>query len=354
LKTPTAFLRDAAGFLAFVFRRWQEDRCPQIAGSLTFATLLALVPLFTVAVAVLSAMPFFEDAMVQVKVFLLMNLVPEIAGRIITVYMGQVGEAAARLTGVSLAALLAMAIAMLFTVDRSLNLIWRVDTQRPLWLSVAGYAALLALGPVLMVLSVGATSWLVQFSLDQIVMPSQFEALALRIVPVSVSAAAFFLLYRIIPNRHVPARHAIAGGVLAAVVFELMKSVFAAYVRAVPTYRLVYGAFAAIPIFLLWLYLSWLVVLFGAEFTASLAWWRGRRWCVVQSLPPLALEVFEIGRALAQAQGGPLTLAELGERTGVPREGLEEALGRLAEAGAVTSTPEGWRKAGQDGGRPPR
>jgi membrane protein len=343
---PTAFPRDAAGFLAFVFRRWGDDRCPQIAGSLTFTTLLALVPLLTVAMAVLSAMPFFEDAMVQVKVFLLMNLVPEIAGRIITVYMGQVGEAAARLTGVSLAVLVAMSIATLFTVDRSLNVIWRVERHRPLWLSVAGYTALLVLGPVLMVLSVGATSWLVQASLDQVVMPSQVEALALRIVPVSVTAAAFFLLYRIIPNRYVPARHAIAGGVLAAVAFEAMKSVFAAYVRAVPTYRLVYGAFASIPIFLLWVYLSWLVVLFGAEFTASLAWWRGRRWHVLESAPPLALEIYEIGRALAQ--GGPLTLAELEKRTGVPREGLEEALERLAEAGAVSLTPAGWSAA-----RPP-
>ena len=144
LKPLPAPIRDFAGFVAFVFRRWQEDRCPQIAGSLTFTTLLAMVPLFTVAVAVLSSLPFFEGAMVQIKIFLLLNLVPEIAGRIITVYMAQFAEAAARLTTVSLVALFAMAIAMLFTVDRSLNVIWRVDRHRPWWLSAAGYSPRIA------------------------------------------------------------------------------------------------------------------------------------------------------------------------------------------------------------------
>jgi membrane protein len=274
LKPPPAFLRDSARFLAFVFRRWKEDRCPQVAGSLTFTTLLALVPLFTVVVTVLAAMPFFEGVMVQIKIFLLLNLVPEIAGKIITVYMWQFAEAAGRLTTVSLAALFAMAISMLFTVDNEFNVIWRVDRRRPVWLSAIGYSALIVLGPALMGLSLWATSWLVAASLDRVAMSSRLEAMALGVVPVSVSALAFFLVYRIIPNRHVPALHATAGGVLAAIVFEVMKSLFAAYIRAVPTYQLVYGAFAAIPIFLLWLYLAWLVVLFGAEFTASLSDWQ--------------------------------------------------------------------------------
>ena len=179
LNSLTAILRDIAGFVAFVIRRWQEDRCPQIAGALTFTTLLAIVPLFTVAVAVLSALPFFEGAMVQIKIFLLMNLVPEIAGRIITVYMIQFAEAAGRLTTVSLVALVAMAITTLFTIDRSLNVIWRVDSHRPLWLSVAGYTALLALGPILIGLSLWATSALVAASLDRLEMSLQAETLVL-------------------------------------------------------------------------------------------------------------------------------------------------------------------------------
>lgn len=347
MKTLPAYFRDPAGFLAFVFRRWREDRCPQIAGSLTFTTLLALVPLFTVVAAMLSVMPFFEGVMVQIKIFLLMNLVPEIAGKIITVYMIQFAEAAGRLTWFSLAALFAMAIAMLFTVDRSLNIIWRVDRHRPLWLSAAGYTALLALGPALMGLSLSATSWIVAVSLDRIAMPSQVEAALLRIVPVSVSALAFFLVYRIFPNRPVPARHALAGGVFAAVAFEAMKSVFAAYVQAVPTYRLVYGAFASIPIFLLWLYLSWMVVLFGAEFTASLAWWGGRRWREAGA-PGAALRgAFEAGRALAAAGGKAASLELLSEESGLSEERLREALERLEAAGAVRRSGEGWEIAGR-------
>ncbi len=352
MKTLPAFLRDPAGFIAFVFRRWREDRCPQIAGSLTFTTLLALVPLFTVVAAVLSALPFFEGVMVQIKIFLLLNLVPEIAGKIITVYMTQFAEAAGRLTSVSLVALFAMAIAMLFTVDRSLNLIWRVDRHRPLWLSAAGYTALLVLGPLLMGVSVWATSWLVAASLDRLSMPTEVETLALRIVPVSVSALAFFLVYRIIPNRHVPSRHALAGGILAAVVFEVMKSVFAAYIRAVPTYRLVYGAFASIPIFLLWLYLSWLVVLFGAEFTASLAAWRNRRWRFEETAQARARAAFEVGRALAEAGGAPVPFETLCNAGDLPDDRIEKLLLGLEEAGAVRRSGKGWVIAGP-GGRPP-
>lgn len=292
-------IRDSAGFLAFVFRRWREDRCPQVAGSLTFTTLLAMVPLFTVVMALLSAAPFFERAVVQVKIFLLLNLVPEIAGRIITVYMVQFAALATQLTAVSLAALLAMAIAMLFTVDHALNDIWRARSRRPAYVSIAGYLALLALGPLLLALSLSLTTWLVTASLDQVDLSAQVQALALRAVPVSVSAMAFVLVYRFFPNHPVPMPHALAGGVLAAVVFEVMKSLFAMWILMVPTYRLVYGAFALVPIFMLWLYLAWLVVLIGAEFTAALGSWRERAPRGAAMTDRAAQAVLAIERALA-------------------------------------------------------
>lgn len=346
MKPLSALFRDATGFVAFVIRRWGEDRCPQIAGSLTFSTLLALVPLFTIVIAVFSALPYFEGAMVQFKIFLLMNLVPEIAGRIITVHLTQFAESAGRLTTVSLAALFAMAIAMLLTVDHSLSVIWRVDRRRPVWLSLAGYLTILLLGPSLMGLSLWATSWLVAASLDRVAMPSGVESLLLRLVPVTVSAFAFFLLYRIIPYRHVPARHALAGGLLAAIAFEVMKSVFAAYIRAVPTYRLVYGAFAAIPIFLLWIYLSWMVVLLGAEFTASLAYWKGRLWRTGESPEAYRRAAFDLGRVLAAAGAGPVPLQRLRESVDMPHDQLEDLLRHLEETGAVRRSRKGWALAG--------
>src|SRR5258706_8187983 len=144
-----ATLRNLFGFLRFVLRRWSEDRCPQIAGSLTYTTLLALVPTFTIAVALLSSAPFFEDVMSQFKIFLLLNLLPEIAGTIITVYMEQFARNAAQLTTVGIGALFVMPIALMFTIDRSLNAIWRVAHSRPHWVSVLGYALLPFLRPLL-------------------------------------------------------------------------------------------------------------------------------------------------------------------------------------------------------------
>src|SRR5258705_6197543 len=95
-----ATFRNLFGFLRFVLRRWSEDRCPQIAGSLTYTTLLALVPVFAIGVALLSSAPFFENVMVQIKIFLLLNLMTELAGTIITVYLVQISLNAARLTTV--------------------------------------------------------------------------------------------------------------------------------------------------------------------------------------------------------------------------------------------------------------
>ena len=346
MESLVQFARDRLGFLAFVFRRWSDDRCAQVAGSLTYTTLLALVPLFTIVVALLSSLPFFEDVMVQVKIFLLLNLVPEIAGKIITVYMQQFSGNAARLTGLGLAGLLVMALALLFTVDKVLNVIWRVRNHRALWHSVLGYLALLAVGPVLLGASLWATSWLVAASLDQVSLSRPVEQFILRIVPVSVSAVAFFLVYHFFPNRPVPWRHAAAGALLAAVAFEIMKSVFAGYLRLVPTYSLVYGAFAAIPIFLLWVWLLWIVVLFGAEFTASLAYWRDGAWRRQAGLEAGLRAALETGRALALSGGEPLSTKRIAHSATLAEPDVEEALVRLEREGVVTRVAGGWVLSG--------
>lgn len=345
METLLSLLRDRLGFLAFVVRRWSEDRCPQVAGSLTYTTLLSLVPLFTIVVALLSSLPFFEDVMVQIKIFLLINLVPDIAGKIITVYMQQFAGNARRLGVIALVGLFAMALALLFTIDKALNAIWRVRNRRKFWQSALGYSALLAAGPVLMGASLWATSWLVALSLDQVNLSRSTEQAVLRIVPVSVSATAFFLVYRFFPNRPVPWRHAALGGILAAVAFEVMKALFAEYVRLVPTYSLVYGAFAAIPIFLLWVYLSWLVVLFGAEFTASLAYWSGGSWRRQAGLEANLRAALETGRALVLAGGGPLTREELVKAANLPPEVVDESLARLSREGVVAQGEKGWSLA---------
>ncbi len=328
-------LLELSGFLRFVLRRWAEDRCPQIAASLAFTTLLALVPVFAVAIATLSSAPFFEQAMVQVKVFLLLNLVPEIAGKIITVYMEQFAQNAARLTGVGLAGLFLTVLATVFTVDRSFNVIWRVKRRRPFWISVAGYLTLLALVPVLAGLGVTVTAAVIAFTAQMADVPGGAEVLAARAAPVLVSAGAFFLVYRVAPHRAVPWRHAALGGALAAVLFETMKELFGQYLRAVPTYNVIYGAFAAIPLFLVWIYLSWLVVLFGAEFTAACAYWRGGLWRRAESPGMRFRDALEVGRRLVEARGASVTVERLWRETAIPPDELEAMLEGLAARGIV-------------------
>jgi membrane protein len=328
-----AKLLDAFDFARFVLRRWTEDRCPQIAGSLTYTTLLALVPMFAVAVAVLSSAPFFEDVMAKIKIFLLLNLMPEIAGKIITVYMEEFSANAARLTTVGLAAVFVISVALMLIVDRSLNAIWRVRHSRPYWLSVLGYVTLLLAGPLLIGVSVSITTYLMSLSLGITGFAPEVHSRFLRVVPVAVTTVAFFLIYRIIPHRHVPWRHALVGAALAAVLFEAGKDIFTLYVSLAPTYNLVYGAFAAVPIFLIWIYLSWMVILLGAEITASAAYWRGGLWKQPATPGTHFRDAVKVTRALLAAGEAPMSFDALRHATGVPVHELEDTLARMTGAG---------------------
>lgn len=328
-----AKLLDVFGFMRFVLTRWTEDRCPQIAGSLTYTTLLALVPVFVIAVAVLSSAPFFEDVMTQVKIFLLMNLMPEIAGKIITVYMEEFSGNARRLTTFGLIAVFVLSVLLMLIVDRSLNAIWRVKRSRPYWLSVLGYVVLLLAGPLLIGVSVSITTYLMTLSLSLTDVTPEWSSRLLRIVPVTLTTVAFFLIYRIIPHRQVPWRHALFGAVVAAVLFEAAKDLFALYVSLAPGYSLVYGAFAAVPIFLVWIYLSWLVILLGAELTASAAYWRGRLWKEPSTPGTHFRQAVNVARALLDAQDHAASFERLREATELPAHKLEDTLYRMTDAG---------------------
>ena len=329
-----ARLLDALGFLRFVLRRWSEDRCPQIAGSLAFTTLLSLVPVFAIIVALLSRAPFFDEVMVQIEGFLRLNLVPEIAERIIGVYMVQFRDNALRLTTVGVAVLFVTALAVMFTVDRSINSIWRVRRHRPFWVSVLAYLLLLSVGPLLIAMSVAITTYLLSLSMTTPV-PQEAHSFLLQAVPATVSSIAFFLLYRVVPNRSVPWRHALLGGAVAGVLFEVAKELFALYVANVPAHGVVYGAFAALPFFLLWIYLSWLVVLFGAELAASLDYWRSGAWKRLGSRDARFGDAVGIARRLFEAGGAPVTFEQLRIATSLPQDELEDALHHMCASGLV-------------------
>ena len=271
-----AKLPAALGFLGYLWRRWNEDRCTQIAGSLAFTTLLALVPVFAIGVALLSRAPFFEQVLVQIKIFLLLNLMPDIAGRIITVYMEEFATNAVRLTTLGVSVLFVSAIVTMLTVDRQIHAIWRERRSRPLWISIIAYATLLVVSPLLIAVSVSLTTYLMAWT-REVEVSGRAHSFLLQVVPSAVSAIAFLLLYKLVPHRPVRWLHAVAGALVASVLFEGAKELFAFYVTNVPGYNVLYGAFVAIPFFLLWIYVSWLVVLFGAELTAALGQWRGKR-----------------------------------------------------------------------------
>lgn len=326
---------DAFGFLRFVLRRWAEDRCPQIAASLTYTTLLALVPVFAIAVAMLSTLPFFEQIMVRLKVFLLLNLVPELAGKIIVEYMEPFARNAARVTGISFAALFVMGIGMMWAVDRSLNTIWRVRRNRPWPVSIVAYVALLAIGPILVGISVTVTTYLMTLSAGVTDLPKGFRPYMLKLAPIGVSTFAFFLAYQIVPHRRVPWPHALAGGFIAALFFEVMKEFFAYYVAKVPTYSLVYGTFATIPLFLLWVYFSWLVILFGAEVTVSFGYLHGGLWKRVTSHGARFRDVVELGRLLVAGKGQAVEFPDLQKAASIPADQLEDALHHLTDSGIV-------------------
>jgi len=336
--------RHLLNFLRFIAMRFHRDRCVQIAASLTFTTLLSLVPLLTIALTMFSAFPVFEDFSSQIKAYLVNNLMPDMAGKVITQYMRQFTESAMRLTAVGIVFLAVTAMLMMLTIDHAFNTIWRVSRPRPLFKRLIVYWAVLTLAPLLIGASLSLTSWLVGFSMGYIKQIPVLGVNSLKILPVLFTTLAFAMLFRLVPNRHVPHSHALIGALVAALVFESMNRVFGYYISHFPTYKLVYGAFASVPVFLLWIYLSWLAALLGATIAASLSHWRTP---TARNPSPAArlLDALRVLRflSLGLQHGRVSSLSELSDSLRLGYETLEELLEKLGEAGMVSGTEgEGW------------
>lgn len=259
-----------ANFCVSVVRRIDEDNCFQAAAGLTFTTLLALVPLFAVVLSVSSAFPAFEDWIEALQQFVIRNFLPDTGRRLIRTQLSEFAENAAQLTAIGLAFLGVTSISLMLTIDETFNGLFRVPQRRGPVRRVMIYLAAIAVVPLLVGASVSITSWFVGQSLGLLGQPQSISTGVLRLVPYLFTCVAFTLVYYLLPNRKVALRHALTGGLIAAMAFELAKLGFAMYVRYFPTYTVIYGAFAAIPIFLLWIYISWLVVVIGATITAVL------------------------------------------------------------------------------------
>ncbi len=331
-------------FIWFIARRLQQDRCAQVAASLTFTTLLSLVPLITIALTLFSAFPVFESYSAQLKGFLLNSLMPDIASKVITQYMQQFTESAMRLTAVGIVLLGVTAMLLLLTIEQAFNAIWRVERPRPLFKRLVTYWSVLTLAPLLVGASLALTSWLVGSSMGYARHIPVFGAGALKLLPVLLTWMAFTMLFRLVPNRFVPHTHALIGALVGAVAFEAMNRAFGYYISHFPTYKLVYGAFASVPIFLMWIYLSWLAILLGAVVAASLSHWRTP---MEMRLSP-TLQLLGALRILREMTAGMrdgriCTLQELSRSLRLAYDTLEDILGKLERAGMVGRTSgEGW------------
>lgn len=338
LTTPVRNRLQLLGRLAdHVGRRFVGDGCFSLAGGLAYTSLLALVPLVTIALTVIAAFPVFKEFTQGIDSFFAQNMLPPAVAKAITGYINQFTENAGRLTAVGVVFLGVTAIMLMMTIETAFNAIWRVQRPRPLVVRVLVYWGVLTLAPLLIGVSLTATSYLVSASLGYARQIPGGAALLLGLVPLALTALAFTLAYLVVPNRPVQLRHAAVGGCLAALMFELMKRAFAIYISKVPSYTLVYGAFATIPIFLLWIYLSWVVALLGAVIAAALPDLHVLRSRTAAPAGVQFRDALEILRVLVRAQmaGRTPRTREVFAEAHVPREGGERLLDELAAAGWV-------------------
>jgi membrane protein len=254
----------------FTTKRASEDRIAQVAGSLTFTTMLAIVPLATVAFALFTAFPIFGTFQASLQMFLAQHLMPDQINNQIFHYLDEFASKAKGLTTAGLIVLFVTSLMTMMTVESAFNLIWHVARPRPFAQRVLVYWAIITLGPLLIGVSLSITSHLFTHSASIAGELSPLIDWTLTGAALPFTVLVFTMLYVYLPNCAVQWRDAVVGGLCAAVAFELAKRGFGAYVHRIPTYTAVYGAFATVPMFLLWVYLSWFITLAGATIVSTL------------------------------------------------------------------------------------
>jgi membrane protein len=264
-------------FLERVIGRLRDIDLARAAGSLSFTTLLAIVPLITVAFSFVGRFPIFEDWLKVLEQFMLRHMLPFAASTEIRGYITGFAEQAARLAGVSVALIAVSAALAMASVERQINAIWGIRKGRSLPRRLIVYALGLTAVPVLVGASMSITTWLVMHSLAAVSLRKTLGTQIAQTLPFLFAAAGLTVLYKAVPARHVGAVPAIMAGALAAAALEAAKRGFGWYLSQVSSYAVVYGALAALPIFLLWIYLCWLIILAGAAISATIADPAGRR-----------------------------------------------------------------------------
>ena len=257
----------------WTLRRFEGEQRRRDAAALTYTTLFALVPMITVTYAILSAIPSLQSWGADVHSELLSYLMPEGSGAV-SEYLVQFSQQARKLTWVGVLFLFITAFMLLRTIEMQFNRIWHVDKPRSGLQTFLRYWAVLSLGPLLFGAALAASSLVASLPLW-----SNFSSVPMpvKVVPWLLSSSAITAIYLLVPNCRVPWKDALIAGLIVSTVFEIGKFLFARMVGLFPSYQLIYGAFAAVPLFLLWVYLAWTILLFGAELTFSLSHYSPRR-----------------------------------------------------------------------------
>lgn len=326
-----------------IWRRFQDGRCAQVAGSLAFTTLLSLVPFVTLVAVVFSKFPESERFSEALRSFLLNNLLPEKAGRVIATYALQFSQKAANLTIVGGIVLIVTAVMLMRTIDQVINQIWMVRSRHPWATRLASYWLALTFGPLLLAGGVFVASATLSMSMDIMNEPAWLEVVGLRLISVVMLTGVFATLYYAVPHCSVRIGDAALAGLFAAAGFLVMQRLFGLYLAHFPSYTLVYGAFAVVPIFLLWLYFSWIVILLGAVVAAVLPERSLRR----RPLPAFPGRTLYVAMLLlaelveAQREGGGRHVEVLADAACIGHDEVREVLGVLESARIAVRRDQG-------------
>jgi len=342
--TPHAGLMNLRKIAGFALQRAAEKNLVQVASSLTFTTVLSIVPLLAVVLALFTAFPLFAEFRLALEHFLTASLMPPSVSENIMLYLNQFAAKASGLTAIGSLFLIVTSVMLIMTIDEAFNNIWQVERQRPLRQRILVYWAIISLGPILAGGSLWATSLLVRESLGYVADLPGPIGFALSFVPLLITGLGFTALFVFVPNRRVLWKDALVGGLGTAIVLEIMRVGFAYYLAQFPSYTVIYGAFATLPIFLLWIYLSWLAILLGATVAAILPGLRQRRWALQHYRGALFVDALRVLRALWEAQDSVppgRNMAFLCSQLRLHQDELSAVLKALKRLGYVVNTESG-------------
>ena len=328
--------------MLFVGKNFSRCRLTLIATSLTFTTLLALVPFFTITIIIVNAFPMFADMATHFNQFLTHIIIPAAGADAVSGYLEDFRAKASSLTAVGIVSMFITSLMLIQTIEQAFNQIWQARDKRPLWIRMLIYWALLTLGPVILGMSLSFLGILANLGTQATHIPFTNNITA-NLTNLCLITSLLFLLYKLVPFCFVPWRHALLSAILVAVALDLLRRGFALFIIYFGNYQLVYGAFAAIPVFLIWLNLLWLLLLTGAVLTSSLPYWHRQTFRqlhqhhIFEDALNLLLQLFQ-----AQQFGKAVSSYDLQQQLQINDKNLSQLLTSLESHHYITHNDYGW------------